>query len=210
MKRYCLKSLVFFITALTLVSNSYAIRKNLDGICILSAEVLADPNLFIIDVLENSNQTGSPNCNDIFNEVKEKKVDIHYPINGYKLKKAGWGVYRDYKIKSYKPGPDLEGYKTLIYEVEMIYISMERDAPRSPLCEYSLVPIRLVNTPWGWRFAGQSIFGSNLNAEIKDWERIYKVLPNDSPENVVEKEKVKNKHINELMKFSKQCAMKLK
>ena len=160
----------FFLSAAIclLAFQSYALEKQENGICILSADVLADPELLVKDVLENVQQNTHQNCHDVYLNGMEKRDGIAFPKNSYKkIKDAGYGIFRDYKIKSSKPGPDLEGYKTLIYEVEMVYVAMERDGPTAPICEYSVVPVRLVNTPWGWRYLNRYIFGSNLKAEIK-------------------------------------------
>jgi len=203
------KSFILCISLFLTINKVYALKKNEEGFCNLSAEVLANPDLVIQDALENTIQSSSKNCNDIYLSKREETNGIGFPKNGYKIKNAGWGIYRDYKIKAYKPGPDLEGHETRIYDVEMIYVAMTRDGPTVPICEYSIVPIRLVKTPWGWRFKNKYAFGSNLKVEIQQWEEIEKILPNDPPEVVIAKNNIRNKEVNQLMKFSKQCELKL-
>ena len=200
------------IVASATVLQAHALEKSKDGFCHLSPEVLANPDLVIQDAMENSHVDFSMNCNDIVkgteSEFSERRLTA-FPINGSKIKKSGWGIYRDFKILGAKPGPDLDGYQTLIYEVELIYIAMTRDGPTVPICEYSKVPMRVVQTPWGWRFMRKYVFGSNLQAEIKAWERILKQRLSYFPNTDLTKNNEENNEINKLIKFSEKCKLKL-
>ena len=86
---------------------------------------------------------------------------------------------------------------------------MTRDGPTVPICEYSKVPMRVVLTPWGWRFMRKYVFGSNLQAEIKDWERILKKRISYFPNTDLTKNNEENIEINQLIKFSEKCKLKL-
>ena len=200
------------IVASATVLQAHALEKSKDGFCHLSPEVLANPDLVIQDAMENSEQHESKNCFDIYLsdsiEFSERGRPI-YPLKGSKIKKAGWGIYRDFKILGSKPGPDLDGHQTLIYEVELIYVAMTRDGPTVPICEYSKVPMRMVNTPWGWRFKPKYGYGSNLKIEIKAWERILKESLSYFPNTDLAKNNEENIEINQLIKFSEKCKLKL-
>ena len=197
------------IVASATVLQAHALEKSKDGFCHLSPEVLANPDLVIQDAMENSVQSHTMNCDDISLNKIEERSGHAFPVKGYRIKKAGWGIYRDFKIIGTKPGLDLEGHKTLIYEVELIYIAMTRDGPTVPICEYSKVPMRVVLTPWGWRFMRKYVFGSNLQAEIKDWERILKKRLSYFPNTDLTKNNEENIEINQLIKFSEKCKLKL-
>ena len=200
------------IVACATVLQAHALEKSKDRSCHLSPEVLANPDLVIQDAMENSYVDFSVNCNDIVksteSEFSERRLTA-YPINGNKIKKAGWGIYRDFKILGFKPGPELDGHQTLIYEVELIYVAMTRDGPTVPICEYSKVPMRMVNTPWGWRFKPKYGYGSNLKIEIKAWERILKERLSYFPNTDLTKNNEENIEINKLIKFSEKCKLKL-
>lgn len=206
-----LKCIYFIIQigACFAATQAHALEKSKEGFCHLSPEVLANPDLVIQDAMENSVQSHSINCDDISLDKIEERNGQAFPVKGYKIKKAGWGIYRDFKILSVKPGFNLEGHKTLIYEVELIYIAMTRDGPTVPICEYSKVPMRVVQTPWGWRFMRKYVFGSNLQAEIKDWEKQLQVHPEDSPRVIAAKNNQKSIEINQLIEFSNQCKLKI-
>ena len=200
------------IVASATVLQAHALEKSKDGFCHLSPEVLANPDLVIQDAMENSHVDFSMNCNDIVkgteSEFSERRLTA-FPINGSKIKKSGWGIYRDFKILGAKAGLELDGHQTLIYEVELIYIAMTRDGPTVPICEYSKVPMRVVQTPWGWRFMRKYVFGSNLKAEIKTWERILKERLSYFPNTDLTKNNEENNEINKLIKFSEKCKLKL-
>jgi hypothetical protein len=203
---------IFPIVLCATVLQAHALEKSKDGFCHLSQEVLANPDLVIKDAMENSEQHESKNCFDIYLsdsiEFSERGGPV-YPLKGSKIKKAGWGIYRDFKILGSKPGPELDGYQTIIYEVELIYIAMTRDGPTVPICEYSKVPMRMVNTPWGWRFKPKYGYGSNLKIEIKAWERILKERLSYFPNTDLTKNNEENIEINQLIKFSEKCKLKL-
>ena len=209
-----LKCIYFIIQigACFAATQAHALEKSKEGFCHLSPEVLANPDLVIQDAMENSYVDFSTNCNDVVkgteSEFSERGLTA-FPINGNKIKRSGWGIYREYKIRNVKPGEELDGYQTLIYEVELIYIAMSRDGPTLPICEYSKVPMRVVQTPWGWRFMRKYGFGSNLKTEIKKWEEIEIILPLDTPEIIKAKKRSKSKEINLLLKFASQCKLKI-
>jgi hypothetical protein len=167
-------TLVLSLVLTALSHQAYAVQKE-GGRCVLSADVLANPDLVIQDAMENSSGSLSTNCNDVGHSDRatyfaERKLIKSYPIEGSKIPNAGWGIYRDFKIHAFEAGPDLEGSKTRIYDVELIYIAMTTIDSTVPICERSRVPMRVVHTPWGWRFMRQHIFGANLRAEIREAE----------------------------------------
>jgi len=69
--------------------------------------------------------------------------------------------------------------------------------------------MRVVQTPWGWRFMRKYVFGSNLKAEIKEWEMQLRVEPGDSPSVIAAKNNHKSFEVNRLIEFSKKCKLKL-
>jgi hypothetical protein len=124
--------IIFPIVFCAIALQAHALEKSKDGFCHLSQEVLANPDLVIKDAMENSAQNQSKNCFDIYlsDSIEfSERGGLVYPLKGSKIKKAGWGIYRDFKILDSKPGPELDGYQTLIYEVELIYVAMTRDGP---------------------------------------------------------------------------------
>ena len=195
-----------------------AVSKEGGGRCILSAEVVANPDLVIQDAMENSIGSISTNCNDIglsdqATYLKEKKQIKIYPIEGRKIPNAGWGIYRDFKIQGVKEGPKLEGDKTRIYDVELIYVAMTTIDSTVPICERSRVPMRVVLSQFGWRFMRQHVFGSNLRSEIREFQN--KVAEAKNPAfhysigQIAYLEKWSKGEIEQLNDFASRCKLKL-
>ena len=217
--RLLANSVVLVVTMLlsAVGEQANAVTKKEGGRCVLSAETLATPDLVVQDALENALQSSSKNCNDM--GYSESATDFAhrglkvFPIQGRKIPNAGWGIYRDFKIHGFQAGPDLEGSKTRIYDVELIYIAMTTMDSTVPLCERSRVPMRVVHTPWGWRFMNQFGFGSNLQAEIRATERKLAEAKNPayrySAGQISYLEKWSKEEIEQLNEFANRCKLKI-
>lgn len=190
-----------------------ALRQVDKGPCSLSQKTLSNPEAVLQDLLENSERGDSTNCFETFSADSEPGPlpGPHYPTKGTKFKKAAGfgGIYRDFKIYGWQAGPSLEGYETRTYDVGMIHVAVERDAPTQATCEKSRVPMRMVNTPWGWRLMTKHLFGSNLNTYIKMLRQVNVARPWDKIPATGSPQRFSDPAVKELEAFAAQCKLKL-
>lgn len=193
------------------VAPSYALKKNTyDGRCTLSEPVLSDPDAVVLDTLENAVASRSSNCNDTPIVESNEKFLGSLPVKASKLKRSGWGLYRDFRINGVKPGDPVDGYETLIYDVELIYVAMVMDGPYRAICERARLPLRVVHTPWGWRPISQYGFGSNLKSHYKEIRRSYEPKKPHPPYVIESIAAERDAEIGKLQTYAARCALKFK
>lgn len=204
-------SLVGLVGTFLFIGSAFALKESHNGRCTLSAEVLADPDAVILDAMENATQSSSLNCKNtpIAETEKWPLPGPHFPLRANKLKGAGWGIYRDFRIHGSKPGEPLEGYETRIYDVELIYVAMIMDGPTRPICEKAHIPMRVVKTPWGWRLIPRHSFGSSLKGEIDEIWHVDSRSRKMSEEVATAWRDANKSEQKELETFASQCKLRL-
>ena len=164
-------------TYLLLASNhALALKKGENfnyAYCDLDDEFLADPDRVMGDLIMMARNDSSSNCSrEIIVEQDDPWLG-QFPAKAAKqLKMFGEGIYREHKILKKEKGPHVDGYETLIYTVELNYIYAELESGIVPICERSIVPIRLIKTPWGWYPKTRYGFGSSMNGHARRYESI--------------------------------------
>lgn len=191
--------------------QAYALKKNEGMQCRLDEATVKDPDKLLNIVLKEARQGIFGACHNVYTDIKDvgSSSQRRFPPKELSIDRPGSGIYRDYQIKGSRPGPLLEGHETKLYDVEFIYIAVTTIGPTVPVCERYSDTLRLVNTPWGWRFINPTNIGSSIEADVRFWEYLYRERPNATPAVKAAFEKSRNEEIGLLRDFSQRCLLKL-
>lgn len=90
-------------------------------------------------------------------------------------------TYADFEILSNEKGEDVEGMEHKIYRVELLYVLIDgvgrdvKGATRDgylPICERDVVKVHLIHTPFGWYPYIPTFYGSSLNEDIRNIQKL--------------------------------------
>lgn len=205
------KILLILLMSIGHIAPCHALKENTnDGHCSLSESVLSDPDAMVLDTLKNAVVSRSFNCNNTPSVDGNEKRIGNFPVKASKLKRAGWGLYRDFRINGVQAGDPVDGYESRLYDVELIYVAMVMDGPYRPICEHARFPLRVVHTPWGWRPMSQYGFGSNLEAHFKEIVRSYEPKKPHPPYVIESIAAERDAEIGKLKAYAARCSLRLK